>query len=209
MWHYVGTPFWGNCEDESHTPKSGNLESSETPKNSELDYKGQNTFYWSVLYMVRKVLKCRCPKWPCMSHLDICSTSYGRKNGRESNCQFDSRPLKFKNRPDSHVCRWSATHRWKALGESYNFALDLIPIRGRSWVLWAPKFSGVQTETISRLLLGSPATKSHSYVGPVGEHREYYMGEGGGFPRVRAVVNQVSLCCPWLVPTPKVIQNEN
>ncbi len=32
-------------------------------------------------------------------------------------------------------------------------------------------------------------------------------GGGGGFPRVRAVVSQVSPCCPWFVPTPKVFQN--
>jgi hypothetical protein len=30
----------------------------------------------------------------------------------------------------------------------------------------------------------------------VEKHREYYMGEGGGFPRVRAVVSQVSLQLP-------------
>jgi hypothetical protein len=30
----------------------------------------------------------------CMSHLDIFSTSYGKKKGHESNWQFDSRPLK-------------------------------------------------------------------------------------------------------------------
>jgi len=35
---------------------------------------------------------------------------------------------------------------------------------------------------VSGLLLGSPGTKSHSDVGAVGRHREYYMGEGGGFP---------------------------
>jgi len=34
--------------------------------------------------------------------------------------------------------------------------------------------------------------------------RKYYMGEGGGFPRIRAVVSQVSPSCPWLVPTPRV-----
>ncbi len=27
------------------------------------------------------------------------------------------------------------------------------------------------------------------------------MGEGGGFLRVRAVVNQASSCCPWLIPS--------
>jgi hypothetical protein len=36
-----------------------------------------------------------------------------------------------------------------------------------------------------------------------GDAQEYYMGEGGGFPRVRAVVSQVSPCCPWLVLAPR------
>jgi hypothetical protein len=65
-----------------------------------------------------------------MSHLDIYSTSYDKKKGWESNWQFDFRPLKVENRPDPSVCRWSATHRWKALKESYKFALDLILIEG-------------------------------------------------------------------------------
>jgi hypothetical protein len=129
------------------TPKSGKLESSGAPENSELDYRGQNTLHWGVLYTVGKVLKFTCPKWPRMSHLDICSTSYGRKKGRESNWQFDSRPLKVGNRPNPGVCRWSATHHWKALEERYNFALDFIPIGGWSQELWAPKVSGVQTRT--------------------------------------------------------------
>jgi len=46
-------------------------------------------------------------------------------------------------------------------------------------------------------------------VGAAEQRREYYMGEGGGFPQVRAVVSQVSLGCPWLVPTPKVFPKVN
>ncbi len=42
------------------------------------------------------------------------------------------------------------------------------------------------------LLLGNPGTKSHSGVGAMKRHREYYMGEGDGFPRVQAVVSLVS-----------------
>ncbi len=42
----------------------------------------------------------------------------------------DPGPLKVGNRPDPGVCRGSATHRWKALKESYKFASDLVPIRG-------------------------------------------------------------------------------
>jgi hypothetical protein len=36
---------------------------------------------WSVFHDIGKLFKCRCRKWPCMSHLDICSTSYGKKEG--------------------------------------------------------------------------------------------------------------------------------
>jgi hypothetical protein len=146
-------------------PKSGNLESSRTLEISELDCRGQNTSPWSILYIIGKVLKCRCRKWPRMCHFDICITSYGWKKGRESNWQFDSRPLKVRNWPDPGVWRWSATHLWKTLKESYEFASDLISIGGLSWELWAFKVSGVQTGTILGLLLGSPGTKSHSNVG--------------------------------------------
>jgi hypothetical protein len=73
---YVTTPLWAKCEDEIHIPKNENLESFETLENSKLDCKGQNTLHWGVLYTVEKFLKCRCPKWPRMSHLDIYSLSY-------------------------------------------------------------------------------------------------------------------------------------
>jgi hypothetical protein len=110
----------------------GTWESSETFETSEFDYKGQNTLPWGVLYIIRKLSKFKCQKWPHMSHLDICSTSYGKKKGRESNWQFDFRPLKVGNRPDLNVCRWSVTHHWKVLKEGYKFAWDLIPIGGLS-----------------------------------------------------------------------------
>jgi hypothetical protein len=143
----VTTPLWGKCEVATHIPENGTWESSGTLKNSEFDCRGQNTSPWGVLYTIRKVLKCRCPKWPCMSRLDICSTSYGRKKRRESNWQFDSQLLKVRNRPDLGVCSWSATHHWKTLKERYKFGSDLIPIGGLSKKLWMPKVSGVQTKT--------------------------------------------------------------
>jgi hypothetical protein len=43
-------------------------------------------------------------------------------------------------------------------------------------------------ETISGLQLGSLGKKSHLDVASAESYREYYKGEGGGFPRVRAVV---------------------
>jgi hypothetical protein len=156
---YVATPLLAKCEDDTHTPKMG------TPKILEFDFRGQNTSFWGVLHVIGKLLKCRCRKWPCMSHLEFWSTSYGKKKGRESNWQFDSRPLKVENRPDPGVCKWSVTHCWKSLNESYKFALDLIPIKGLNKKLWTHKVLGIQTGTILGLLLGSPRKKNHSDVG--------------------------------------------
>jgi hypothetical protein len=121
----VATPLWDKCEGEAHTPKSGKLESPRIPENSELEISS----HLNVIYVIGKVLKCRCPKWPRMSHLDICSPSYGQNKGRESNWQFDSRPLNVKNRPLPDICSRSATWRWKTLEESYNFGSNLVPIR--------------------------------------------------------------------------------
>jgi len=49
-------------------------------------------------------------------------------------------------------------------------------------------------------------TKNHLDVGPMERCRVYYMGEGGGFPQIRAVVSLVCSCCSWLVLAPKVFQ---
>jgi hypothetical protein len=49
----------------------------------------------------------------------------------------------------------------------------------------------VETKIVSRLFR-SLETKSHLDAGAVERRKEYYMGEGGGFPRVRAVVSFVS-----------------
>ncbi len=48
--------------------------------------------------------------------------------------------------------------------------------------------------------------ESHLDVAPVEKWKVYYKGEGGGFPQVQVVVSLVSLSCPWLVLTPKVLQ---
>ncbi len=53
----VATPLWAKCEGEAHTPKSGTLESSGTPENSELELKGQNTLHWGVLGVIGKGLE--------------------------------------------------------------------------------------------------------------------------------------------------------
>ncbi len=159
---------------------------------SERNCKGQNSLPWRVICIIGKLSKCRCRKWARMSHLDICNTSYDKKKGRESNWKFDSRPLKVRNRLNPSACRWSVTHRWKALDEGYNFASNLIMIGGLQRKLCALKIAGVPIVGISGLPFGSPETKSHLNVAPMESRRVYYMGEGGGFPWVQAMVSLVS-----------------
>jgi hypothetical protein len=123
--------------------KVGDLESSGTPECSELDSRTQNTSHWGVLGVIGKVLKRRYRKCPRLGHLDICRPNYGQKKGRESNWQFDSRPLKVGNRPLPEVRIGSAIRRWKDLDEGYKFGLDLVTIRACSRELWAPKVPGL------------------------------------------------------------------
>jgi hypothetical protein len=136
--------------------KVGGLESSGTPECSELNSKAQNTSHWGVLGVIGKVLKLRYRKWPRIGNLNICSPSYGQKKGRESNWQFDSRPLKVVNRPLPDVALKSATRHWKALDESYNIDSQLVPIRVWGEELWPFKVPGVQLGHFRDSILGVP-----------------------------------------------------
>jgi len=182
------------------------MESRWTLETLESDFRGQTSMDCGVLYIIGKLLKRRCLKWDCIAHSNICNARYGQKKGRESNCQFDSRPLKVENRPLPNVQFRSATWRCKALDESYNFAWDRIAIGGLLAKLWGSKVLGVPFGAISGLPFGSPGKNSHSDVGSVESHKVYYKGEGGDFPQVRAVVSLVCPCCLWLVLTPRVLQ---
>jgi len=57
----------------------------------------------------------------------------------------------------------------------------------------AAQSSGSPAGTLSGLHFGSPNKMCHSDVASATNRKEYYKVEGGGFPRVRAVV---SLVCP-------------
>jgi hypothetical protein len=50
-----------------------------TPKSSKRHCRDQNPSHGGVLYIIRKLSKCKCRNWARMSHLDICSTSYDKK----------------------------------------------------------------------------------------------------------------------------------
>jgi hypothetical protein len=179
------------------------LESQWTPKSSESNCTSQNPLDWRVIYIIEKLLKLRCLKWARMTHLDTLNTSYGQKKGRESNWQFDSWPLKVRNRPDFLTYRWRATYCWKAIDEGYNFASDLISIIGLHTKLRGPKIARVPTLAYLGLPFGNPGTKCHLDVSLVERQRLYYKREGGDFSRVWGVVSFVSPNLPVTRPNTK------
>jgi hypothetical protein len=153
---FVATPLWPSVGVKPNTPKVGDLESSGTPECLGSDSKAQNTSHWGVLGVIGKFLKRRYRKWPRIGHLDICNPRYGQKKGRESNWQFDSRPLKVSNRPLPDVRIESAIRRSKDLDEGYKFNSDLVAIRLCSRELWAPEVPGLQPGQFRDSNLGVP-----------------------------------------------------
>jgi hypothetical protein len=106
----------------------------------------------------------------------------------------------------SVVCGWSATYCWKDLDKGYNFALDLISIRGLHTKLWASKVMGIPVVGISGLLFGSPKTKWHLGASPMARHKVYYKGEGDDFPQVWTMVSLVIPCLLVTRPCTKMLQ---
>ncbi len=182
------------------------LEFRWTPKFSKGNCRGQNPLDWKVLYIIEKLLKCRCLKLACMTHLDIWNTNYGQKKGWESNWQFDSWSLKVNNWPKFLACRWRETYRWKDLDKGYKFASNLISIGGLHAKLWGPKVIGVSTLGISGPPFGSPRTKCYLDVGLVERHKVYYKGEGGGFPQVQVMMSLVNPNLPVVHPNTKSVE---
>jgi len=85
------------------------------------------------------------------------------------------------------------------------------PCRDQTWKsgVMSSQSPGTPTGTISGLQLGSPEKKSHLDVASMERRREYYMGEGGGFPRVQAVVSLVVQSARGLSQHPSVSRNVN
>jgi hypothetical protein len=202
----VVTPLWPSVGVKPNTPKVGDLESFGTPECLGFGSRGQNTSPWGVLGVFGKVLKRKYRKWPRIGHLDICSPSYGQKKGRESNWQFDSRPLKVGNRPLPELRIESATRRWKDLDEGYNFGLDLVTIRLWNRELWAPKVPGLQLGQF-RDNFGTPTWESREKesfgCSLHGALQRILYGGRWWFPPSPGCGESCVSKCPCLVSTPK------
>jgi hypothetical protein len=76
--------------------------------------------------------------------------------------------------------------------------------RWRLQFCFRPHFNRKSTHKVMGLQNGrSPGTKWHFGVGPVAKHKEYYKGEGDGFPQIWAVVSLVNLCLLMTCPCTK------
>jgi hypothetical protein len=127
-----------------------------------------------------------------------------KTRGWESNCQFDSRPLKVRNCPDFLVCRWRATYRWKALNEGYNFTWNLISIRGLQTKLWAPKSREFQLWEFWDL--GVPGQNATWMLVPWPGTKYTIRGKVVASPKFGSWWVLWIRVCPWLVLAPKVFQ---
>jgi hypothetical protein len=182
-----------------------------TPEVSESVLRGQNSMACYALYINGKLLKCRCPKWARIVHLDIWNASYGQKKARESNSResasFDSRPLKVGNRPQILGCRRLATYRWKGLDETYNFASDGESIGGLLRKLWSLKVAGVPKMrdfgTLTRESRES-RDKMAIWMPPPRRVTEYTIGSKVvAYSQARGVVCQSESEFTRAIPTPK------
>ncbi len=178
---FLSQPYFGQVWGWSPTlGKSEDLESSGIPEFLEFDSKAQNTLHWDVLGVIGKVLKRRYRKWPRIDHLDICSPSYGQKKGRESNWQFDSRPLKVENRlfPTSELRVGYVVEKISPRATSLVQTLSRLDFAVGSCELPKSQDSTLDNfGTISGLQPrspGSPGKKWHSGVGAVECHIIYY-----------------------------------
>jgi len=129
------------------------------------------------------------------------------KEGPESNCQFDSRPLKFKNHPDLFVFRCRATCHWKALNKDYNFSLDLTLSGGLYKKLWASKVAKVSFSRISGLSTLEFRDKNDIWVLTLWSGIENTLrGKVVASPKFGSWWVLRVRVCSWLVCAPKVLQ---
>jgi hypothetical protein len=167
----------------------GAWESTGTLEPSENDYRDQNTSHWGVFLYHWKF---KCLKWVHIAHLDICNTSYGKKKCQESNCQFDSWAQKVGNRPDP-VRVGGGQH---TVGKFSTKATTLRRWRSEQRVIVLQSCGSPNLGSFKTPPLGVLGQKCHLDVGAAKRRGEYHMGEGGGFPQVRAMVSLVSLRYP-------------
>ncbi len=104
------------------------------------------------------------------------------------------------------MCKRHAIYNWRALDEAYNFVF-------RPDCNWRSAREIMRPESHGSLSCGNFGTptweswaKCHLDVAPMESCEEYYKGEGGGFPQVRAMMSLVNPRLPVARPNTKSAQ---
>jgi hypothetical protein len=139
-------------------------------------------------------------------NLNTYNTSYGRKKGWESKCQFDSQPLKVMNFPELHACRWRATYFLKPFNKSYKFFLNLTSIASLHRKLWASKVARVSISRILGLLTWKSWKKWHLGADPWPITKNTIKGKVVASPKNGLWWILCVHVCSWLIRAPKGFQ---
>ncbi len=134
--------------------------------------RGQNSLDWKVLYTIEKLLRHRCLNWTHIIHLNTYNANYDQKKG----LTLWHSTTKSQESLELRACMWRATYCWKALNESYNFALDLTLIKVLHNKLWASKMARVPILRILELSTWKSWEKWHLGVAPMTNCKKYYKG---------------------------------
>jgi len=147
-------------------------------------------------------LKRRYRIWPRIDHLDICRPSYGQKKGRESNWQFDSRPLKVRNRPFPN----SELRVRYVVGKISTRATRLVQTSLRSDFA-VGSYELPKSRDSNRDNFGTPTWESWEKepfgCGLSGASQRILYGGRWWLPPNPGRGESCGPKCPWLVPTPK------
>jgi hypothetical protein len=93
---------------------------------------------------IRKVLKRRCLKCPCIVHLDLICMSYDKKKGQKSNWKFDSSPQTPWKQGSTELWLSCAIHHWKDIFEGYKILPSHLQNRLDLKKIWMSKTLGQQ-----------------------------------------------------------------
>ncbi len=139
LWPYCRNPtlrrVWGW---DSHS-WMGTWESIKTLEISKFNCRGQNTSHWDIFYITGKLSKRRCWKWACMNHLEIFSTSYGKKKVKNQTVSLTPDHQKLGIDPTSR--RASGVRH--VIGKLSTRATSLLQTSSQSEV-WAKNYDSTQ-----------------------------------------------------------------
>jgi hypothetical protein len=176
------------------------LESQWTLEFLESNCRGQNLIDRRVLYIIKKLLECRCLKWDRMTHLDTSNTSYGQKKGWESIWLLTTKSEESPWFPCMQVaCNISLKRSRREIQLCFRPHLN----QSLHTKLWAPKVAGILIMGISGLSLWESWDKM-IWVLVLWLSRKYTIGGKVVASSKSGLWGVLWVCvCLWLVRAPK------